>query len=172
MALFFRIALPTDVPALVALEQRCFSTDRLSARSFHWMIGRAHGHLLVAEQNGQLLGYGLVLFRRGSSLARLYSIAIDENARGMGLGKQLLSRIEACAVQHACTCLRLEVRTDNPGALALYERNGYQRFAVIDDYYADHCPALRLEKTIPPTFRCSANAGPATPVDARVRNTR
>lgn len=172
MALFFRIALPTDVPALVALEQRCFSTDRLSPRSFHRMIGRAHGQLLVAEQDGQLLGYALVLFRRGSSLARLYSIAIAEHARGMGLGKQLLSRIETCAAQHACTCLRLEVRTDNPGALALYERDGYQRFAVIDDYYADHCPALRLEKTILPTFRCPANASPATPLDARVRHTR
>ncbi|MCF8997840.1 ribosomal-protein-alanine acetyltransferase, partial [Pseudomonas carnis] len=46
--------------------------------------------------------------------------------------------------------LRLEVRTDNPGALALYERNGYRRFAVVDDYYQDHSDALRLEKTLPP----------------------
>ncbi len=140
MALFFRVATPSDVPTLVALEQHCFTTDRLSPRSFHWMISRAHGELLVAEQDGQLLGYALVLFHRGTSLARLYSIAIAEHARGLGLGKQLLSRIEACAVEHDCAYLRLEVRSDNPGALALYERNGYRRFALINDYYEDHAP--------------------------------
>ena len=102
MALFFRVATPCDVPALVALEQHCFTTDRLSPRSFQWMISRAHAELLVAEQDGQLLGYALALFHRGTSLARLYSIAIAEPARGLGLGKQLLSRIEACAVEHDC----------------------------------------------------------------------
>ena len=99
MALFFRVATPCDVPALVALEQHCFTTDRLSPRSFQWMISRAHGQLLVAEQDGQLLGYALVLFHRGTSLARLYSIAIAEHARGLGLGKQLLARIETIAVE-------------------------------------------------------------------------
>ncbi len=148
MALFFRIATPGDLSELVALEQHCFTTDRLSSRSFQWMVSRAHGRLLVAENDGQLLGYALVLFHRGTSLARLYSIAIAEHARGTGLGKQLLSRIEAIALDHNCAYLRLEVRTDNPGALALYERNGYRRFALVDDYYEDHTAALRLEKRI------------------------
>lgn len=148
MTLFFRAATLDDLPALVALEQHCFTTDRLSARSFQWMISRAHAQLLVAENTGQLLGYALVLFHRGTSLARLYSLAIAAPARGMGLGKQLLARIEACAVAHDCAYLRLEVRTDNPGAIALYEHSGYRRFALINDYYADHTDALRLEKRI------------------------
>ncbi|NWE89924.1 GNAT family N-acetyltransferase [Pseudomonas reactans] len=148
MALCFRVATLLDVPELLALEQHCFTTDRLSRRSFRWMISRAHGELLVAENAGQLLGYALVLFRRGTSLARLYSIAIAEPARGMGLGRQLLSRVEASVVAQGCNRLRLEVRTDNPGALALYEHNGYRRFALINDYYEDHTAAVRLEKPI------------------------
>lgn len=148
MALCFRVATLLDVPELLALEQHCFTTDRLSRRSFQWMISRAHGELRVAENAGQLLGYALVLFRRGTSLARLYSIAIAEPARGMGLGRQLLSRVETSAVAQGCTRLRLEVRTDNPGALSLYERNGYRRFALIDAYYEDHTAALRLEKKL------------------------
>ncbi len=148
MALSFRVATPADGPQLVALEHHCFTTDRLSPRSFQWMISRAHGQLLVAENDAQLLGYALVLFHRGTSLARLYSIAIAEHARGMGLGKQLLTRIEACALEHDCAYLRLEVRIDNRGALAMYERNGYRRFALINDYYEDHTAAIRLEKRI------------------------
>ena len=148
MTLSFRVATLNDLPALVALEQHCFTTDRLSPRSFQWMISRAHAQLLVAENAGQLLGYALVLFHRGTSLARLYSLAIARPARGIGLGKQLLAHIEACAMAHDCAYLRLEVRTDNPGAIALYERSGYRRFALINDYYADHTDALRLEKSI------------------------
>ena len=134
---------------MIALEQQCFISDRLSPRSVRWMVSRAHGQLLVVARDGQLLGYALLLLRSRSTRARLYSIAIAEQARGMGLGQQLLARIEACAVAHHCTHLRLEVRTDNPGALGLYERNGYRRFALVDDYYADHTSALRLEKPLP-----------------------
>jgi ribosomal-protein-alanine acetyltransferase len=148
MNLVFRLAVPNDLAALLELEQQCFTSDRLNSRNFRWMINRAHGQLIVAECADQLLGYALVLFHRGTSLARLYSIAISVQARGAGLGKQLLERIEVCARERECTCLRLEVRTDNPTAIALYERNGYQRFAFIRDYYEDHVDALRLEKRI------------------------
>ena len=148
MALSFRVACTTDIPALITLEQQCFISDRLSPRSVRWMVSRAHGQLLVVACDGQLLGYALLLLRRRSTRARLYSIAIAEQARGMGLGQQLLARIEVCAMAQRCTHLRLEVRTDNPGALGLYERNGYRRFAQVDDYYADHTSALRLEKTL------------------------
>ncbi|WP_347906020.1 ribosomal protein S18-alanine N-acetyltransferase [Pseudomonas purpurea] len=144
----FRLAQLDDVKALLALEQQCFTTDRLNSRNFQWMINRANGQLIVAEGDSQLLGYAVVLFHRGTSLARLYSIAIAVQARGIGLGKQLLERIEASALEHDCAYVRLEVRTDNPAAIALYERHGYRRFALIHDYYQDHADALRLEKRI------------------------
>ncbi|CAH0160092.1 ribosomal-protein-alanine acetyltransferase [Pseudomonas sp. KD5] len=144
----FRLAVIEDLPALLALEQQCFTTDRLNRRSFRWMISRAHGQLLVAQRGERLVGYALVLFHRGTSRARLYSIAIAVDARGSGLGKQLLERAEACALEHDCAYLRLEVRIDNPMAIALYERNGYRRFGLIQDYYQDHADALRLEKHV------------------------
>nr|WP_073525109.1 N-acetyltransferase [Pseudomonas fluorescens] len=163
MALFFRVATVDDMSDLVALEQQCFSSDRLSPRSVRWMIRRANGQLWVAQQHGQLLGYALVLFRRGTRFARLYSLAIAEHARGIGLGNQLLGHIETCALEQGCAYLRLEVRTDNPGALALYDRNGYRRFAVVEDYYQDHTAALRLEKTLPPVGASLLAKNPQAP---------
>ena len=148
MNLLFRKATPHDLKSLLVLEEQCFTYDRLTARSFRWMISRAHASLIVAQAGGQLMGYCLVLFRRGTSLARLYSIAIASHSRGLGLGKQLLDQAQESARAHECTCLRLEVRPDNPVALSLYERNGYRRFAVVPDYYEDHVHALRLEKRI------------------------
>ncbi|SEI20894.1 peptidase C39 family protein [Pseudomonas asplenii] len=149
MDLVFRPATTDDLPALLQLEAHCFTSDRLTARSFHWMINRANARLIVTQQaDGQLAGYALLLFHRGTSLARLYSIAIAPHARGIGLGRQLLQRSEACALEHDCAYLRLEVRTDNNAAIALYEHNGYRRFGLINDYYEDHADALRLEKRI------------------------
>ncbi|MDF5829437.1 peptidase C39 family protein [Pseudomonas aeruginosa] len=50
-------------------------------------VTRAYASLTVAEGDGGVLGYALVLFHEGTSLARLYSIAIDPRARGIGLGQ-------------------------------------------------------------------------------------
>ena len=60
MDLVFRTATLEDLPALVALEEQCFTSDRLTPRSFQWMISRAHGQLLVAEQQAQVLGLSLI----------------------------------------------------------------------------------------------------------------
>ncbi len=46
----------------------------------------------------------------------------------------------------ASTLMRLEVRSRNRRAIALYERQGYRRFGRIEDYYEDGATALRYEK--------------------------
>lgn len=148
MNLQLRTATLDDLNALVDLEGRCFEYDRLSRRNFQWMINRAHAELIVAEADDNLLGYVLVLFHLGTSLARLYSIALDERARGIGLGQKLLDAAETTAIEHDCAYMRLEVRPDNVGAIRLYERNGYRPFATVRDYYEDHSEAQRFEKRI------------------------
>ena len=117
----FRAATYDDVDALLALEKASFDTDRLSRRSFQWMIRRGNAWLELAEDDAGLLGYALVLFHKGTSLARLYSMAIDARARGRGLGRALLERGEFEAIRRGSVYMRLEVRPDNAPAIALYE---------------------------------------------------
>lgn len=148
MSFDFRVASMADIASLAALEQECFSLDRLRARNFHWLLGRGNASLIVAGRDGQLAGYALLLFHRGTSVARLYSIAVSPRWRGHGLGLQLLQAAEAGALARDCGRLRLEVRADNPAAVGLYQAQGYRRFAVVEDYYEDHAQALRYEKTI------------------------
>ncbi|HEK1690147.1 TPA: GNAT family N-acetyltransferase/peptidase C39 family protein [Pseudomonas putida] len=148
MVFDFRFASVADIDALVALEQDCFTLDRLSPRNFSWMVRRANACLIVGEQQGHLAGYALLLFHRGTSLARLYSIAVSPAWHGHGLGQRLLEQAQASALERNCAWLRLEVRTDNASAISLYESNGYHRFAMVDDYYEDHSQALRFEKRI------------------------
>src|SRR5206468_3443967 len=116
MNFIYRLAQPADVDNLLALENQCFESDRLNARSFLWMVTRANARLIVALHKGadvRLAGYALVLFHRGTSLGRLYSLAISDDARGQGLGQSLLVQAEQHALEHECAYLRLEVRPDN-----------------------------------------------------------
>ena len=80
-SLLFRPAELDDLEALVDLEQRCFDTDRISRRSFRHLLTRGHTVCLVAESRRHLAGYGLLLLSRGTSAARLYSLAVDPGCR-------------------------------------------------------------------------------------------
>jgi len=143
-----RPALPSDLDALTRLEQRCFSSDRLSRRSFRKWLKRQHAGLMVVEREGELGGYALVLLQPGTRLARLYSIAVDPGFRGQRLGEQLMDAAEEYAHQERRLYLRLEVRKDNPAAIALYEKRGYRLFGLAPDYYEDHQDALRYQKRL------------------------
>lgn len=55
---------------------------------------------------------------------------------------------EEYALQQRRPYLRLEVRKDNPAAIALYEKRGYRLFAQTPDYYEDHQDALRYQKRL------------------------
>jgi len=148
-----RPATPDDIDALVEIENLCFDTDRLSRRSFRHMITKAHAALLLDEDDGAVRGYVLLLFNAGTSLARMYSIAVHPEQRSRGIGRQLMLAAEQAALAQDCVTLRLEVRMDNASSIALYESMGYRRFGFYDDYYEDHMDALRYEKRLLPSLR-------------------
>ena len=148
-----RPATPDDIDALVEIENRCFDTDRLSRRSFRHMITKANAALLLDEEDGVVRGYVLLLFNAGTSLARMYSIAVHPEQRSQGIGRQLMAAAEQAALAQDCVTLRLEVRMDNTSSIALYESMGYRRFGFYDDYYEDHMDALRYEKRLVPSLR-------------------
>lgn len=148
MSVIYRPAGRADVPRLATLEKACFDYDALSQRNFTWMLTRGHAHLVVADHAGELLGYALVLYKRGTSLARLYSIAVHPAEQGKGIARALMNAVEQEAIARDCVYLRLEVRTDNRAAIALYERLGYHRFGLKHDYYEDHADALCMEKRL------------------------
>ena len=139
-----------DLDQLVEIENRCFETDRLSRRNFRYMLTKGHAATLVDEREGQVCGYAMVLFSDGTSLARLYSIAVDPDWQGHAIGRVLAEAAEQIAVDEECVSMRLELRPDNVAALQLYHSLGYRQFGYVADYYEDHADAIRLEKSLAP----------------------
>ncbi len=149
-ARLFRIrrAKLADLDTLVALERRSFTTDHLSRRQYRHHLLSPTAAVLAAVDASGLLGKAVVFFRVHSDIARLYSIAVSDEARGRGLGEALLAAAEEAAREHSCSRMRLEVRQDNAGAIRLYERQGYRRFAARPRYYEDGADAWRYEKVL------------------------
>jgi ribosomal protein S18 acetylase RimI-like enzyme len=145
-----RAARVEDLDALLELENRCFDYDRLSRRSFRHFLSSDTASCLVAERGPDLLGYALVLFYGRTALARLYSMAVAPEHQGQGLGRALLVRAEALALDGGAAVMRLEVNPDNAPAVALYRSVGYVDFGILHAYYQDDGDALRMEHALVP----------------------
>lgn len=145
-----RRGLPSDAAELARIEREVFATDRISGRSFSRFLASAKAGVLVAEIERAVAGYALVLYRAGSTAARLYSIATAPEWSGRGVAKRLLAAAEEQALARECAIMRLEVNEDNEAAIALYRDAGYQPSGRADEYYEDKANALRFEKRLSP----------------------
>ena len=146
-----RAATADDIPALVDIENRAFSTDRISRRSFRYLLSKAKAAVLVeTDEVGAVRGYALLLFNGGTSLARLYSIAVDPARRREGIGRLLLAAAELAARDRSTAWMRLEVRADALDVQAFYKAHGFRKFALQPHYYEDDVAAVRMEKSLAP----------------------
>lgn len=137
-----------DVDALLRLEDEAFPGDRLGRRDMRHAIASPTIISLVAEREGALAGYVFAQIRRGSTLGRLTSVAVDRAAAGRGIGRALVAAAEAAAARAGCDRMRLEVRADNARAARLYEAGGYRVIGEVADYYEDGEAARRYEKRL------------------------
>lgn len=144
-----RSAVPADIEGLLHIETRAFSTDRISRRAFRYLLSHAHASTLVeTAPDGAVRGYAMVLFNRGTSLARLYSIAVDPDFAQQRIGGRLLAAAEQAARDHGAVAMRLEVRADATAVKSFYRARGYRAFDLQNHYYEDDVAAVRMEKSL------------------------
>ena len=139
-----------DLDAIEAIEIVAFPGDRLSRRSLRAFIRAPRRPLIVARFGERIAGYALLSARAGGRSARIYSLAVDPGQTRRGVGRALLQACERYARGHGLEALRLEVRYDNPAAIALYEKMGFRPFGRYPGYYEDGGAALRFEKPLTP----------------------
>ncbi|MFM2481851.1 GNAT family N-acetyltransferase/peptidase C39 family protein [Celerinatantimonas sp. YJH-8] len=134
--------------ALLNIEYQCFESDRISKRSFQRFIHSSHADLQIAIHEGKCVGYALVLYRRGTSLARLYSLAVLSQVQHQGVGLALVKRIQNNAQLYGCHFLRLEVDCNNQAAIHLYQKLGFHEIDTLPGYYENGNDGLRMEKPL------------------------
>lgn len=102
---------------------------------------------IVAEGRDGIQGFLLGVVERAYE-ARILILAVDERARGRGIGARLVRLFEERFRGRGIRRLNLEVRVSNENAIRLYERMGFERRRILPRYYADGEDAYLMTKLI------------------------
>jgi ribosomal-protein-alanine N-acetyltransferase len=143
------------IPAMVEIDDALFGSDAWSLASFWAELAgipdRRWYRVLV--EGDEVVGYaGLAVVDR---TADVQTVAVRADRQGRGLGGVLLDALLAEADRRGCTEVLLEVRADNPAAIAMYEARAFDTIAVRRRYYSDGTDALILRR--PGTPSASSN---------------
>ena len=107
---FVRAARPADVPDIHRLIESMTADGTLLRRSLSEISSQIGSFVIANSAEGEFLGCA-ALYRYGSHLAEIRSIAVREQARGLGAGgmllKRLLDEIESSGTQCACLFTRV-----------------------------------------------------------------
>jgi GNAT superfamily N-acetyltransferase len=136
MTTVLRAATPADVPVILTFvrelaeyerePQAVVATEAMIHTSLFGPDAVAHG--VIAEQNGDPVGFAIYFFnfstwlgRRGLYLEDLY---VRPAARGTGVGRQLLAHLARVAVEHGCGRMEWAVLDWNEPAIGFYKQLG------------------------------------------------
>jgi ribosomal-protein-alanine N-acetyltransferase len=164
--------LAADLPAVLDLERELFPEDAWTRAMFAAEVsGRLPGrHYLVAEDDGQIVGYaGLLAPAPGGSppgpggQADVMTMAVAPSRWGQGIGSALLEALLAEAAARGCAEVFLEVRVDNPRAQSLYRRHGFAEAGLRRGYYQPSgTDALVMRRPLDPVeFSPAGSQAPA-----------
>ncbi|MBN6190580.1 ribosomal protein S18-alanine N-acetyltransferase [Microbacterium sp. SSW1-47] len=130
-----REAVPGDLDAIMAIEERSFPTDAWSRETMASELSSPHGRYLVDEVDGEIVGYGGVRALQGGADADIQTIALLAEHRGRGRGRALLHALLRAAAARGAREMFLEVRADNPPAEGLYRAEGFEEIGRRPRYY-------------------------------------
>lgn len=145
-----RRATPEDLEPIMAIEHASFPTDAWSPAMMREELRSPHGHYIVLETAGRIVGYAGLRAPRGATDADIQTIALAESVRGRGQGRALLCTLIAEASARGARDLFLEVRADNPVAQALYASEGFAEAGRRPRYYQpDDVDAVVMKLDVP-----------------------
>ena len=108
-------------------------------------LAASNVRFFVARRGAQAVGCGALRIAAGyGELKRMF---VTPDARGLGLGRLILDRIEEEARREGLGCLRLETGIHQPEALGLYRSAGYAEREAFGEYALDPLSVF-MEKTL------------------------
>ncbi len=133
-----------DLDQVMALENAIFASPW--RRSFFKAdIGRPAGCCIVAESDGQVVGYAVAW---GTGEVHLANLAVAPAARGQGIGSRLMDEVFAFGRSHLAASMYLEVRPSNTIARQFYARLGFVPSYLRKGYYENGEDAIVMEKEL------------------------
>lgn len=136
-----------DLSDMMRLENMCFSYEAFSIQQLRYLLDTETAISLVAEYDGKFAGFiiGITNRNRFGKYGRIYTIDVDQSFRRLGAGKALIEALLRRMRDANCRRCFLEVRQENTGAIALYEKIGFEKKNVILNYYSEGVHAIKMK---------------------------
>jgi len=96
-------------------------------------VSESRGGFFVAYIGGEPVGCGAVR-RTDPGVAEIKRMYVAPNARGRGVGKQIVRKLESVARQLGVTRLVLETGPRQPEAIAVYKNTGFVEIPLFGEY--------------------------------------
>lgn len=135
--MMLRPATNADIPAILAIwnplirdTSVTFTTVEKTPDTLAADIATRGAAFLVAETGGALVGFASYgTFRSGPGYAHTaeHTVILGSGARGRGIGRALMARLEEIARAQGIHVLIGGVSGENPGAIAFHEAIGFDR---------------------------------------------
>jgi len=103
-----------------------------------WSVSDMQDHITRDIALGWDQGVGLagfILIRAVEDQSEILTIAVDDTRRQKGIGANLVQAGEKAAGKSGANILFLEVSEDNPAAIRLYKKCGYESYGRRPAYY-------------------------------------
>ncbi len=124
----------SDLEEVAIIETQIFETP-WSYESFKQILESKFNHYFVLEKENALIGYfGIQII---IDEAQIHNIGILKEHRGKGHGNGIFEFIMKHCDKHKVDNITLEVRQTNTNAIGLYEKYGFEKMAVIKNYYTN-----------------------------------
>ena len=133
-----------DIPAVMTIEESVFPDTAWTVAQFWSELAHDDRTYLVVEKADRVVAYGGVMVRPPT--ADIQTIAVDPGHRGLGIARDLLTRLLSRADGTGCSEVLLEVSADNAAAIALYASEGFEVIARRTSYYGPDLDALIMRR--------------------------
>ncbi len=133
-----------------------FTTDERSAESIADDIRARGAAFLVAEDQGQVIGFATyVPFRSGPGYTkcREHSIQLADDARGRGVGRALMEQLQQVARSEGVHVLVAGISSANPGAIAFHSALGFSevgRMPEVGHKWGQYLDLVLMQKILSP----------------------
>lgn len=151
-----RSAEPSDLPAVAAIETRCFHASRRSSRRAlrHSLSSPSQSvWLAISPSDGRRRVAGAMVLHHHRLALRIYSVAVLPEFRGNGAGRRLVNYAISLARKTGRSSVTLEADRRDRVLTAWYEGFGFETYRILRDYYSPGRHAVRMRLSLKPALK-------------------